>query len=57
MIHHQPTAVVPEVPVDIPPQAPTVGTDPRDAEVQKDKGQPSVPAAVCTYIVAWNSSA
>jgi len=57
MIHNQPTVVVPEIPVDIPPQAPTVGADPGDATVQKDKGQPSVPPAVCTYILACTSTA
>jgi len=51
-IHNQPTAVVPEVAVDIPPQNSTVGADPENAAVQKDKGQPSVPPVVCAYIAA-----
>jgi len=56
-IHNQPTPVVPEIPVDAPPQASTVGADPGGTTVQKDKGQPSVPPVVCTHIVSCTSSA
>jgi len=34
--------------MDAPPQASTVGAGPGGAAVQNDKGQPSVPPAVCT---------
>ena len=57
MMHNQLTAVVPEIAVDIPLQDSAHGADPGDTAVQKDKGQPSVPLAVCKYMVECTSSA
>ena len=56
-MHNQPTAVVPEIAADILPQAPTVEAGPGDAAVQTNNEQPSIPPAVCVYIVACTSSA
>ena len=56
-MHNQPTAVIPEITMDIPPQDSTHGADPGDTALQRDKGQPSVPLAVCKYMVECTSSA
>ena len=56
-MHGQSTAVVPETSADIPPQTPTLGADPGDIAVKKDKGLPPLPPVVCVHIVACTSSA